>query len=320
MTSSHAANLEAELGRLSATSQQLTAENDRLKQLKTAHAHEMETIVTALQRATGAAQSSTPEIGRRAKTKATIRRLEAELASRTAGPSPGFPPAAAPPVSLALAPRADTTTELRLGSSEMVGANLPMHATTPLPRDAGLSPPRSQVAPPPTRFRSAFPTLVADVSLAAARSCAELVQAAAQPATAARLLLLLQGEYREPAVAALQAAQHSVRSLLEIAASAATPIDARIQLLGCLTAYHSSTSKQLDPVAEREALSKCLGILAEPEANADLQAAARSLMCTARPEDIRDACVSAIRTAAPLPKYDARLRSASQARPTVPSA
>ena len=58
MTSSHAANLEAELGRLSATSQQLTAENDRLKQLKTAHAHEMETIVTALQRATGAAQSS----------------------------------------------------------------------------------------------------------------------------------------------------------------------------------------------------------------------------------------------------------------------
>ena len=108
MTSSHAANLEAELGRLSATSQpaaaeQLTAENDRLKQLKTAHAHEMETIVTALQRATGAAQSSTPEIGRRAKTKATIRRLEAELASRTAGPSPGFPPAAAPPVSLALA-------------------------------------------------------------------------------------------------------------------------------------------------------------------------------------------------------------------------
>lgn len=297
VTSSHAANLEAELGRLSATSQQLTAENDRLKQLETTHAHEMEKIITALQRATGAAQSSRD---RSESDKATIRRLETELASRTAAaPSPGFPPAAATPVSLAPAPRTDTATELRLGSSEVVSANLPAtQATTPLPRDAGLSPPRSQVAPPPTFFRTSFPTLVTDdVSLAAARSCAELVQAAAQPATAARLLLLLQGEYREPAVAALLAAQHSVKSLLETAASADTPTDARVHLLRCLTVYHNQRSKQLDPVAEREALSKCLGILAEPEANADLQAAARSLMCTAQPEDIRDACVCVIRTA-----------------------
>ena len=298
VTSGRAANLEAEVGRLSATSQHLTAENDRLKQLETTHAHEMEKIITALQRATGAAQSSRD---RSDSDKATIRRLETELASRTAAaPSPGVPPAAATPDSLAPTPRADTATELRLGSSEMVSANLPgSQATTPLPRDAGLSPPRSQVAPPPTLFRTLFPTLVTDdVSLAAARSCAELVQAAAQPATAARLLLLLQGEYREPAVAALQAAQHSVKSLLETAASADTPTDARIHLLRCLTVYHNQRSKPLDPVlAEREALSKCLGILAEPEANADLQAAARSLMCTAQPEDIRDACVCVTRTA-----------------------
>jgi len=131
-------------------------------------------------------------------------------------------------------------------------------------------------------------------SLAAANACAQLVATAATAETAARLQSLLHGDLAEQAIAALLATPRAIAGLLEAASSASTSTEARVRLLGSIAACRESGPfKELDPEAEREAVSACLSILAEPDASVELQASTRRLLRTARLEPLREACVAA---------------------------
>ena len=125
------------------------------------------------------------------------------------------------------------------------------------------------------------------LSLAAMRSCGKLVPTAAQPATAARLQQLLHGGLTEPAIASLNTAPRAVPTLLEAAGSTQTPPEARVRLLGCLAAYYETKCVDVKP---EEALATSLGILAEPDASTELQAAARRLLRTVKLDLLRVAC------------------------------
>ena len=155
-------------------------------------------------------------------------------------------------------------------------------------------------------------------SLAAANACAQLVATAATAETAARLQSLLHGDLAEQAIAALLATPRAIAGLLEAASSASTSTEARVRLLGSIAACRESGPfKELDPEAEREAVSACLSILAEPDASVELQASTRRLLRTAQLGPLREACVVA------LPSKDRMLRCASVApavRPTTHSA
>ena len=131
-------------------------------------------------------------------------------------------------------------------------------------------------------------------SLAAANACAQLVATAATAETAARLQSLLHGDFAEQAIAALLATPRAIAGLLEAASSASTSTEARVRLLGSIAACRESGPfKELDPEAEREAVSACLSILAEPDASVELQASTRRLLRTAQLEPLREACVAA---------------------------
>jgi hypothetical protein len=131
-------------------------------------------------------------------------------------------------------------------------------------------------------------------SLAAANACAQLVATAATAETAARLQSLLHGDLAEQAIAALLATPRAIAGLLEAASSASTSTEARVRLLGSIAACRESGPfKELDPEAEREAVSACLSILAEPDASVELQASTRRLLRTAQLEPLREACVAA---------------------------
>jgi hypothetical protein len=131
-------------------------------------------------------------------------------------------------------------------------------------------------------------------SLAAANACAQLVATAATAETAARLQSLLHGDFAEQAIAALLATPRAIAGLLEAASSASTSSEARVRLLGSIAACRESGPfKELDPEAEREAVSACLSILAEPDASVELQASTRRLLRTAQLEPLREACVAA---------------------------
>ena len=131
-------------------------------------------------------------------------------------------------------------------------------------------------------------------SLASANACAQLVASAATAETAARLQSLLHGDLAEQAIAALLATPRAIAGLLEAASSASTSTEARVRLLGSIAACRESGPlKELDPEAEREAVSACLSILAEPDASVELQASTRRLLRTAQLEPLREACVAA---------------------------
>jgi hypothetical protein len=131
-------------------------------------------------------------------------------------------------------------------------------------------------------------------SLAAANACAQLVATAATVETAARLQKLLHGDLAEQAIAALLAIPSAIAGLLEAASSSSTSTEARVRLLGSIAACRESGPfKELDPEAEREAVSACLSILAEPDASVELQASTRRLLRTAQLEPLREACVAA---------------------------
>ena len=131
-------------------------------------------------------------------------------------------------------------------------------------------------------------------SLAAANACAQLVATAATVETAARLQKLLHGDLAEQAIAALLATPRAIAGLLEAASSTSTSTEARVRLLGSIAACRESGPfKELDPEAEREAVTACLSILAEPDASVELQASTRRLLRTARLEPLREACVAA---------------------------
>ena len=146
-------------------------------------------------------------------------------------------------------------------------------------------------------------------SLAAANACAQLVATAATAETAARLQNLLHGDLAEKNIAALLATPRAIASLLEAASSASTSTEARVRLLSSIAACRESGPfKELDPEAEREAVTACLSILAEPDASVELQASTRRLLRTARLEPLREACV-----AAPIPPKDRTPRCAAAA-------
>ena len=152
-------------------------------------------------------------------------------------------------------------------------------------------------------------------SLAAANACAQLVATAATAETAARLQSLLHGDLAEQAIAALLATPRAIAGLLEAASSASTSTEARVRLLGSIAACRESGPlKELDPEAEREAVSACLSILAEPDASVELQASTRRLLRTAQLEPLREACV-----AAPPPKAHATLRCSRTRCATPPT-
>jgi hypothetical protein len=151
-------------------------------------------------------------------------------------------------------------------------------------------------------------------SLAAANACAQLVATAATAETAARLQSLLHGDLAEQAIAALLATPRAIAGLLEAASSASTSTEARVRLLGSIAACRESGPfKELDPEAEREAVSACLSILAEPDASVELQASTRRLLRTAQLEPLREACV-----AAPPKRARATLRSSRTRNATPP--
>ena len=152
-------------------------------------------------------------------------------------------------------------------------------------------------------------------SLASANACAQLVASAATAETAARLQSLLHGDLAEQAIAALLATPRAIAGLLEAASSASTSTEARVRLLGSIAACRESGPfKELDPEAEREAVSACLSILAEPDASVELQASTRRLLRTAQLEPLREACV-----AAPPPKAHATLRCSRTRCATPPT-
>jgi hypothetical protein len=131
-------------------------------------------------------------------------------------------------------------------------------------------------------------------SLAAANACAQLVATAATVETAARLQKLLHGDLAEQAIAALLAIPSAIAGLLEAASSSSTSTEARVRLLGSIAACRGpGPFKELDPKAEREAVTACLSILAEPDASVELQASTRRLLRTAQLEPLREACVAA---------------------------
>ena len=121
------------------------------------------------------------------------------------------------------------------------------------------------------------------INLEAAKACAGLVPSATEPAVAFTLRRLLHGEYLETASAALRAAPELAVRLLEIAASTSTQLEARVWLLEGLAAFNGSSSR-LQPEEEGAAIDASLGVLAEPLAPNELQAAARQLLGTVDPE------------------------------------
>ena len=144
--------------------------------------------------------------------------------------------------------------------------------------------------PTPAKLRSDVAAAItsADINLKAAKGIVELVPAAAQVDTAARMRQLMHGDYRAAAAHAICSNRRAMETLLKAAGSSATPSESRVHLLLCFAVLNESLSR-LDEADEKAALEQCLNTLAEPKCPVELQAAARKLLMTARAESRKEA-------------------------------